>query len=118
MLEIAAVNMSDCFLDSWEGVPRFVFQPVQVDPADVGRRPTTDRAEFLLRRVFVMQVQLEQTLRSHTDDSSGEVQKPDDENRVLKLLHKGNMEEASRREEQARKANVVSQQHSIYKQTR
>ena len=36
----------------------------------------------------------------------------------MKLLYKGNMEEANRREEQARKARVVCHTHNGYNQTR
>ena len=55
---------------------------------------------------------------SDTEESSEEEQKPQEDTHVLRMLYKGNMEEVNRRTEQARKARVISQKHSFYKQTR
>ena len=53
-----------------------------------------------------------------TEDGSDGEEGPVDDTRVLKMLYKGNMEEVNRREDQARKARLISQKHSYYKQTR
>ena len=56
---------------------------------------------------------------SDTEESSEEEpDEPEEDTRVLKMLYKGNMEEVNRRVEQQRRAKVISQKHSFYKQTR
>ena len=56
---------------------------------------------------------------SDTEESSEEEpDEPEEDTRVLKMLYKGNMEEVNRRAEQERRAKVISQKHSFYKQTR
>ena len=43
---------------------------------------------------------------------------PDADMHILKMLYKGNLEEASRREEQTRKSHCVSHKHNVYRNTR
>ena len=43
---------------------------------------------------------------------------PDADMHILKMLYKGNLEEASRRAEQTRKSHCVSHKHNVYLNTR
>ena len=55
---------------------------------------------------------------SATEASSSEEEVPNNETQVLRMLYKGNVEEVSRFEEQARKAKVCNRRHGFYKNTR
>ena len=43
---------------------------------------------------------------------------PDADNRILKMLYKGNLEEANRKDAQKRKSHCVSHKHNVYCNTR
>jgi len=60
---------------------------------------------------------------TETETSSDEEAKmtaadPDSDMHVLKMLYKGNLEEANRREEQTRRSHYVSHKHNVYRNTR
>ena len=43
---------------------------------------------------------------------------PDADDRIMKMLYKGNIEEANRKEAQTRKSHCVSHKHNVYRHTR
>ena len=43
---------------------------------------------------------------------------PDADDRILKMLYKGNIEEANRKEAQTRKSHCVNHKHNVYRHTR
>jgi hypothetical protein len=55
---------------------------------------------------------------SETAESSEDETKVSEDVRVIRLLHQGNVQEASRREEIKRKCNAVSHKHIYYRNTR
>ena len=60
---------------------------------------------------------------TETEPSSGDEAKmehidPDADGRILKMLYKGNIEEANRKEAQTRKSHCVSHKHNVYRHTR
>ena len=60
---------------------------------------------------------------TETETSSDEEAKmthadPDADMHIFKMLYKGNLEEANRREEQTRKSHCVSHKHNVYRNTR
>ena len=55
---------------------------------------------------------------SDTEDGSADEPRGEEDTHILKMLYKGNMEEANRGTEQAKKAKVFNHRHDYYKNTR